>query len=70
MRFSSAHVKGVKADVAAGVISITITVPMNDLETAEEVAKYCEKDAGTVMIEIEPRQMSFGTKGKGKEEPA
>jgi hypothetical protein len=57
MKFSFANVRSVKADVANGVITIAFTVPMIDLGTAEDVAKYCDKDAGKVAVEIVPMQL-------------
>jgi hypothetical protein len=57
MRFLNARVKGVKADVAAGSITISFSVPLESLETAEEVARYCDKDAGAVAIVIDPMQI-------------
>jgi hypothetical protein len=65
MIFKSAHVRGVKADIAAGNITITIAIPLDDIEKAEELAKYAGKDASDMKVDITPYQPALFTEPKG-----
>jgi len=61
MKFEIAYVKTVKADVAKREITIALVVEMDEenLALAEQVARFAVKDAGSVMLEIDPRQMTM-----------
>jgi len=56
MQFNLAKVKGVKADVAKGSITLTFTVPYSDLYDAQLLAAYVEQDAGKVELSVTPMQ--------------
>ena len=57
----TAHVKGVKADVAKKEITISFVMDMSDanMEEAQELATYTEKDAGAVVIKVLPYQLKL-----------
>ena len=59
MKFVTAEVRSVKADLAKGDISITFRVSVEEQAYAEELAQYAGKDAGTVILTVEPRQMAL-----------
>lgn len=67
MQFQRATVKGVKADIAAGNITISLSVPLEDLETAEELAHYAGKNAIAMKINITPHQPSLFAERKDDE---
>ena len=60
MRFPISYVKSVKSDVVKGETYLTFTVDMNDTRTTvEELARYCNPDAGGVVLEVTPRQIAM-----------
>jgi hypothetical protein len=63
MLFPIAYVKSVKADIVKNEITISLTVDLSEsnLEEARDLGKYCDEDAGSVTLEIRPRQMAFKT---------
>ena len=64
MKFATAIVKSIKADLDAKDISITFKVPWNDLDEALELAQYMGKDASDMNLDVTPRQLRMF---KGKE---
>jgi len=58
MNFPNAKVKSVKADIAAGEIRISFSLPLNEdnLEAASRLALFVEKDAGKVEVSVVPNQ--------------
>ena len=56
MQFKSAHVRGVKADIAKGEITITLAIGLEELDKAEELARYAGKDASDMKLELTPYQ--------------
>lgn len=69
MKFTDAKIKSVKADLAKGEITISFSVDLEqNQEDAEELAECADKKAGSVEIEINPRQMKLKMEIK-KEDP-
>jgi len=69
MRFPIAKARSVRADIAAKKITLSFTVDLSELDQAEQLAAYCEEDAGDVALEITPRQPPL-FKEPGKEKRA
>lgn len=60
MRFANATVNSVKADLAKKEITLTFRVDLSEEEPAEELARYVDvESAGTVELNIKPRQLSL-----------
>jgi hypothetical protein len=62
MIFYNAKVKAVKADLAKGEITVTLTMSINDEHMQEAsvlAAAYTGEDAGDVEVHILPRQMTL-----------
>ncbi len=62
MIFYNAKVKAVKADLAKGEITVTLTMSINDEHMQEAsvlAAAYTGEDAGDVEVHILPRQMAL-----------
>ncbi|MGA2505603.1 MAG: hypothetical protein ABSG01_16095 [Anaerolineales bacterium] len=68
MKFLQCKVKAIRADtlaphasagVANGEITFAFGISLNDenLEVASELAKYADKDAGHVTVEVSPQQL-------------
>ncbi len=60
MKFEQANVKGIKADIAKGTITLSFEVDMNKdnlIMAEDELSLYAGKDSGYVDIEIHPRQL-------------
>ncbi|CAK0760088.1 hypothetical protein CCP3SC15_2590004 [Gammaproteobacteria bacterium] len=57
MEFLAAKVKGVKADVVAGRITLTFSVPLSDLFDAQQLAQFAEADMGKVELVVRSKQM-------------
>ena len=58
MEFPQCKVKSVKADIAAGELKIAFSLAINDenMEAAEALALYVDKDDGKVELRIIPQQ--------------
>jgi hypothetical protein len=58
MEFPSAHVKAVKADIAAGELTISFRLAINEqsMETADLLGTYVGKDGSMVEVEVIPVQ--------------
>jgi hypothetical protein len=61
MNFKLAHVKAVKSDIVKQELTITLTVPMDqeNMQTATELSRYAQADAGAVVVSVVPKQMSL-----------
>jgi hypothetical protein len=59
MLFKLAKVMSVKADIAKREITLSFVVDFGELATADELAGYQAPDAGTVVLEVIPRQMKL-----------
>jgi hypothetical protein len=61
MQFKQAIVKSVKADLAAGSITLSFTIGMEERKAAEELAFFVGKDAADLTLDISPHTvpMSF-----------
>jgi hypothetical protein len=72
MNFHDANVKGIKADIAKGTITLSFEVDMNkdNLIMADELAPYTHKDSGYVDIEIHPHQLPLKEQGENAETEA
>lgn len=64
-----AKVKSVKADVAAGMITLSFVAAFDDLPSAEKLAGYASRDAGKVVLTVTPHQPTLlnWVKVEGKE---
>lgn len=61
MKFNIVHAKSVKHDIVKGEITLTFTAS-SDVETmnlAEELGVYADKEAGSLTLEVFPRQMQM-----------
>jgi len=58
MEFLQCKPTGVKADIASGELKLTFSVKLNDenMEAAEALALYVDKDDGKVELRIIPQQ--------------
>lgn len=56
MKYTNCKVKSIKADIVNGEITIALAVDMSQLEEAERLRIYGEKDAGHVDLEVYPHQ--------------
>lgn len=56
MKFGSAIVKSIKADVHKKEITISFALSMQYLGVAEVLAHYIGEDKGDVILEVTPRQ--------------
>lgn len=61
MKFPYTNIKGIKADIAKKEITIQLSVDFNpeNIATCEDLSRYADPDAGTVAVEILPRQMAL-----------
>lgn len=57
--FDAAKVTGVTSNLAKGKISLTFKVSLEEQWKAEQLAEYVAKDAGTLVLEVSPRQMQL-----------
>ena len=72
MEFPYCKVKSVKADIANGDLTISFKMAINDvnMETAEALGLYVDKDQGEVELRIIPRQTPLFTASLIGMEPA
>jgi hypothetical protein len=61
MKFSYAKVKSIKADIAKKEITVSFLVDMTqeNLAISDQLSGYVDPDAGTVILDIFPRQMKL-----------
>jgi len=61
MEFPVCEVKSVKVNIAAGEIRISFSLALCrvNLDTAEELARYVDRDDGDVELRIIPKQINF-----------
>lgn len=61
MKFSHAQVKSIKADIAKKEITVSFLVDMTqeNLSISDQLSGYVDPDAGTVVLDIFPRQMKL-----------
>jgi len=66
MEFPSVQVITVKADIAGRQIKVAFQMALNEqnMEAAEALARYSDKDAGMVELRIIPRQPEIFVAGK------
>lgn len=55
------QVKAIKADIAKKEITLSFTVDMNDenMESADDLSFYVDKEHGEVELKILPRMVNF-----------
>lgn len=56
MKFTEAEVKGVKADLAKGEITLSFVIPIDQQAAADDLAKYVGEN-GEVELVVTPRQL-------------
>jgi hypothetical protein len=59
VKFGSAIVKSVKADIHKKEITISFSVDLNYMGEAQELAHYMGEDKSDVSLEITPRQLQL-----------
>ena len=72
MEFPTCKAKSVRADIVNGDLTISFRMAINDqnMEVAEALAVYCDKDAGELELRIIPRQPPLkGLMPPGTESP-
>lgn len=59
MEFEHCNVKSIKADIAKGEITLSVTMALThaDLAEASRLTPYTEADAGQVRVYIYPQQL-------------
>ncbi len=62
MIFKSAKVTNISTNVIKGEIKISFSVKIDELNAAEELAGYADKDAGRLTLDIYPHQVSMFAK--------
>ena len=58
MLFNYANMKSIKADITKKEITVSFVVDMSqdNLSVSEDLSRYVDAEAGTVVIDIQPRQ--------------
>ena len=66
MQFNGAAIKSLKADLDKKDITISITVPFEQLDDALELANFMGRDRQDMTVTVTPRQLPMFEKAKDK----